>query len=242
MTTPTQQKVQEDMYRLPYHWFPEMPLFQYARAEKQRIIFDLIRKFLPMNTFEYLDVGCGDGRWTSDIHEFLTSQLKANVSSSGIDFSDQAIGFAKLISPWIDFQVHRGEDIPYPDNCFDLTSTIEVLEHVEDGAEETFLSELRRVTKPEGLVILSTPSWNLKLPPHHFRHYSVERLTSLVETSGFAMLELRGHGAACPSNFSRLRKKMGKIPKLWRVWKYTVSEADLDRAQDLIVALRPKKQ
>lgn len=240
MTIHSQQNVQAEMYRFPYHWFPEMPLFQYSRTEKQRIIYQLIQEYLTENSNRYLDVGCGDGRWTSDIHDFLTNQLQVKIKSSGIDFSDQAIGFAKLISPWINFQIHRGEDIPFSDNSFDLLTTIEVLEHVEDGYEEIFLKELSRVTKPEGLVILTTPTWNLQLPPHHFRHYSVERLTSLVENNGFNILELRGHGASCPNRFARIRKKMGKIPKLWRVWKYTVSEANLDRAQDLIVALRPK--
>lgn len=241
MKAESQIQVQEDKYRFPYHWFPEMPLFQYAREEKKRLVFAMIEQYLPKTAVNYLDVGCGDGRWTSDIHEFLTSQLQAKAKSSGIDFSDQAIGFGKLISPWIDFQVHRGEDIPFPDNSFDLTTTIEVLEHVEDRAEEIFLSEIWRVTKPGGLVILTTPSWNLKIPPHHFRHYSIERLTYLAETSRFSILELRGHGVNCPQRFTRLQKKMGRIPKLWRVWKYTVSEASPDRAQDLLLALCPRK-
>jgi len=242
VTTYKEQRSQENMYRFPYHWFPEMPLFQFARTEKQRIIFDIIQKFLVSKSYQYLDVGCGDGRWTTDIHDFLANKLHANVISSGIDFSDQAIGFAKLISPWIEFKVYRGENIPFPDNHFSLTSTIEVLEHIEDGSEELFLAEIWRVTKPDGLVILTTPSWNLPVPPHHFRHYSVDRLTTLVEACGFKLLEIRGYGTACPTRLAKIRKKMGKIQRLWRVWKYTVSEANLDRAQDLIVALRPVKK
>lgn len=233
---------QENMYRFPYHWFPEMPLFQVARKEKQKIIFELITKNMLIEKCSYLDVGCGDGRWTSDIHDYLKISLSKDVTSVGVDFSEQAIAFAKLISPWIDFSVHRGESLPFNDNCFDLTTSIEVLEHVEDGSEELFLSELWRVTKPQGLVVLSTPSWNLPIPQHHFRHYTIERLKTLVNTCGFEVIELRGYGVTCPKSLARLRKKMGKLPKLWRLWKYTVSEASLDKAQDLIIALRPMKR
>jgi len=241
MTVTSQIRVQEDMYRFPYHWFPEIPLFQHARAEKQRIIFSLINKYLYCSSSLFLDVGCGDGRWTADIYDYLIKNFSNQFQAYGIDFSNRAIAFAKLISPWIDFQVHRGENIPFQNQSFDLTTAVEVLEHVEDNAEETFLRELCRVTKPSGLVILSTPSLNLGLPPHYFRHYSIKRLLSLVTTCGFEVLELRGHGVACPKYFSRIRKKMGRIPKIWRLWKYTVSEASLDRAQDLIIAMRPVK-
>jgi len=91
--------VQEDFYHLPYHWFPERRLQQYERQEKQRIIFELIGKYAP-KVQRYLDVGCGDGRWTADIYNYLGY----NVSASGIDFSERAITFAKLITPDIDFQ------------------------------------------------------------------------------------------------------------------------------------------
>ena len=46
--------------------------------------------------------------------------------------------------------------LPYEDETFDATVSIEVIEHVED--QFGFLRELARVTKPEGRVIVTTPN------------------------------------------------------------------------------------
>lgn len=58
----------------------------------------------------------------------------------------------------------RGAKLPYPDGHFDFIYSIEVMEHVSDHA--SVLSELRRVTKPDGAQIHSFPGcWQL-VDPH----------------------------------------------------------------------------
>lgn len=223
---------QEAMYRFPYHWFPEVRLEQFEREEKQRIVFQLIDGHRESTVRYYLDVGCGDGRWTADIHKHLNAER----TTVGIDFSERAIGFARLISPSIDFRVHRGEDIPFPNQTFDLVSAIEVIEHVEDGKEEAFLGECRRVLKRAGLLILTTPSWNLRLTNHHFRHYSIERLTNLLVEAGFEIVDVRGQSAPCYGIMRKIRRIMGRTPKVWRLWKYTYRETEPEKALNLIVA------
>jgi ubiquinone/menaquinone biosynthesis C-methylase UbiE len=159
---------QEAMYRLPYHWFPEERLQKFEREEKQRLIYSLINSFKSRLISSYLDVGCGDGRWTTDIHHYLNDCLKENTKTVGIDISERAIRFAKLITPYIDFTVGRAENIPYPSERFDLVTAIEVIEHIEDSAEEQAIHEMRRVLRKDGLLILTAPTWNLKLTSHHF--------------------------------------------------------------------------
>ena len=153
-------ETQESLYKLPYHWFPEPWLKQFEREEKKRIIYSLMSNHLIGKTLKYLDVGCGDGRWTSDIHDLVQSSFETTLESFGIDFSEQAIKFARLINPTNNFQVGRGEDIPLSDEYFDLLTAIEVIEHVEDTSEKKFFSELHRVTHQDGLVIITMPSWN----------------------------------------------------------------------------------
>jgi ubiquinone/menaquinone biosynthesis C-methylase UbiE len=135
--------------------------------------------------------------------------------------------------------VHKGEELPYPSQSFDLVTAIEVIEHVEDGAEEAFLAECHRVLRPTGLFILTTPSWNLPLTAHHFRHYSIERLSSLLEASQFNILDIRGQSIPWKGKKRKLRKIMSRTPKVWHLWKFTYRETRPEKALNLMVAARP---
>lgn len=226
---------QEELYRLPYHWFPEERLKRFERQEKQRILCELLGAHAPQPVRRYLDVGCGDGRWTAD----LKTRLEPATEVVGVDFSARAIGFAKLIEPSIDFQVQRGETLPFADRSFDLISAIEVIEHVEDGAEEPFLAELYRLLDPRGLLLLTTPSLRLKLARHHFRHYSVARLGGLLAAAGFSVRAWRGQSNPCYGRRRWLRKRMNLFPVIWKLWRFTYRETQPERSLNLMVAARP---
>ncbi len=59
--------------------------------------------------------------------------------------------------------------LPFSDNLFDCTVSIEVVEHIENHFR--FISEMIRVTKPDGLIIVTTPNI-LSLPSRwHFFLY-----------------------------------------------------------------------
>jgi len=226
---------QEDKYRLPYHWFPEDRLPRFTRQEKQRIVFDMIHQGVREPVRRYLDVGCGDGRWTFDVHAFLG----AGVEARGIDVSERAVGFARLISPHVDFHVFAGRELPFEDHTFDLVTSIEVIEHIEDDGEALHLTEIRRVLGPGGLLVLTTPSRLLPMPPHHVRHYSVERLRELLASCGFEVVSIRGQTRPLASRWAMLRKVMNRFPFLWMPWRLAVCETAPEKALNLLVAARP---
>lgn len=66
------------------------------------------------------------------------------------------------------------------DDAFDFVVSVEVLEHVE--ADETFVSEVRRVLKPGGTFLMTTPNgdWVENKNPDHKRHYRKSQLESLL--------------------------------------------------------------
>jgi SAM-dependent methyltransferase len=68
-----------------------------------------------------------------------------------------------------------------PDENFDLVVSVEVIEHVEE--DEKFVSEIARVLKPDGIVLLTTPNgdWVENKNPDHKRHYHKEQLQKLLE-------------------------------------------------------------
>lgn len=117
-----------------------------------------------------LDAGCGAGLFT----EYLGS-LGCNVSA--VDFSSVAVDFVRQRCPSADVQQASLEQrLPFPDATFDLIWSTEVVEHLLDV--RSALQGLRRVLKPEGILILTTPyhglTKNILLAVHGFeRHFEV---------------------------------------------------------------------
>ncbi len=95
-----------------------------------------------------LDAGCGLGY-------FLLKLQSSGAQLHGMDVSPESVEYVKKhITP--NAKVGAVEDIPYPDNTFDKVLFCEVIEHVEDDAK--VLREIRRVLKPGGRVVITTPS------------------------------------------------------------------------------------
>lgn len=115
-----------------------------------------------------LDIGCGAGHGSN----LLSKHFK---KIYGVDVSQEAISYAKR--NWqrknITFTVGSGTEIPFKENTFDITAAFEVFEHIKDWKK--FLSELKRVTKRNGKIYISTPNKDIYSPgtkepinPHHF--------------------------------------------------------------------------
>lgn len=227
-------EVQESFYSLPYHWFPEYRLKKFEREVKREIIFNLLKSFSAQSIREYLDVGCGDGKWTTDIYEYLRKD-NAKIKAIGIDISKRAVGFAKLISPFINFKSYSEGKLPVPSNKYDLVTCIEVIEHIPDEQEQDFIAELYRVTKHEGVMILTTPSIKEKISPHHFRHYSETQLKTLLSTAGFTNIFVTGQSIPLNHRLKWLRNWSNRLPFIWMLWKFSFKEKKSSKASNLIV-------
>ena len=110
-----------------------------------------------------LDLGCGNGR-------FLELLKDKDIDYIGVDFSQKLIEIAKkkyLHPPQVfakqkfgrarvKFQVADALNLPFPNNYFDKIYTIAVLHHIPSKELRfKFLGEVRRVLKPNGLLILT---------------------------------------------------------------------------------------
>ena len=98
-----------------------------------------------------LDAACGEG---------YGSALLARTSASvvGVDISDEAIEHAReRYGDLANVSFHHADctSLPFEDNEFDRVVSFETLEHL--AAHDELLSEFRRVLKPEGCLILSSP-------------------------------------------------------------------------------------
>ena len=107
-------------------------------------------------------------------------------------------------------------DLPCDDVVFDLVCAFDVIEHVED--HETAVAEMRRVTRPDGVIFVTVPAYRWLWSEHddinhHCRRYSRRQLVSLFRSlplcfvSGFNSLLLP------PIALHRLlRKAAGILP------------------------------
>ncbi len=78
-----------------------------------------------------------------------------------------------------------------PDNSFDYAVTFQVIEHIQD--DKYFISEIHRVLKPGGMLLLTTPNRPMSLTrnPWHIREYTGAGLAAHVG-SYFAKVEVKG--------------------------------------------------
>jgi len=95
-----------------------------------------------------LDIGCADG-------EFSKYLIDRGYSCFGLESGDipakQARANGLVVKKWSFL-----DRFPYPANYFDIVFGGEVIEHTVD--DSGFLKEIYRVTKPNGLLILTTPN------------------------------------------------------------------------------------
>jgi len=152
-----------------------------------------------------LDAGCGEGivyramrergwrgRWT------------------GFDFSAEAVDFARLASPEVEWICASAYNIPFPDSSFDLVFSSQVLEHLE--APDLPLKEYARVSSKWLLLSVPLEPWfrvltwisvglHLGTDPGHVNHWT-------------------------PAAFRRFVRRMGRIHTWNRTTVYQIALVD----------------
>jgi len=170
------------------HGLLESFLAQKRAAIAEGLISDGLR------TGRILDIGCGS------VPLFLLSTRFAE--KHGIDQIAQTQDV-----PRINYQTvnaGRGQRLPYDDGYFTVVTMLAVIEHMEPDDASVILKDIRRLLKPGGQIILTTPaSWSDKLlrvmarmhlvsPEEIKEHkdtFSHPKIRALLETAGFDRVE-----------------------------------------------------
>src|SRR6478735_4813076 len=98
-----------------------------------------------------LDVGCGPGTITLDLHDVLGPHGHV----TALEVSDEALDLAReeasrrLVTS-VEFRVGDAEALDLPDDSYDVVHAHQVLQHLADPV--TALAEMRRVCRGGGLV------------------------------------------------------------------------------------------
>lgn len=225
--------LQEEEYRLPHHWIlRKHGLVNYLH--KTDLMEALVGR-TGLSGGRALDVGCGDGRGT---HE-LAARLGDGFTWTGVDFSERAIAFARLMAPELRFEVQDGDAVEAPDGSFDLVVAREVIEHVPVDEVAAFVGELRRVLRPGGWLLVTTPTVNRRVPDKHFQHFSERSLRASLEGAGTLRVETVEGLGWFPSvrRVERVYRYLIALPALWRIDAWCGTRALSPRRADDLLAL-----
>jgi SAM-dependent methyltransferase len=146
-------------------WIDQNLYPQYQSNWDDVLFRERILKHLQQSSLEVLDLGAGAG---------IVSQMNFHGIASricGIDPDERVVN-----NPYLDEgKVAFGEDVPYPNESFDLIFADNVLEHLPEP--EKVFSEINRLLRPGGLFLAKTPNkihympLIARLTPHWFHQW-----------------------------------------------------------------------
>jgi len=114
---------------------------------RRRIVCEELAQLPTGPTMRVLDAGCGSGR--------LLDELRDYGHVTGLDLNPDSVEIARSRGHE---DVVQGpvEQLPWPDETFDLVISLDMVEHTVD--DRVTLRELRRVTKPGGYFLMTVPA------------------------------------------------------------------------------------
>lgn len=147
----------------------------------------------------------GAGGWVLEVGSGPTCSVRTLRGPRKVYLDPLMVTYRPLLPPEVagDFVCAMGEDLPFEDGQFDFVFSFNVIDHVLSPGR--FVSELRRVAKPGGKVVLGVYTHprlfaavrtaierglpRLREVPHPF-FFSRESLVRLVESQGLRLEEL----------------------------------------------------
>jgi 2-polyprenyl-3-methyl-5-hydroxy-6-metoxy-1,4-benzoquinol methylase len=145
-----------------------------------------------------LDWGCGVG-------DLAARLCREGLRASGVDGSPAAVAAANAalrgMATWEGATALASPPAPFPEGSFDVVTCVETLEHLDDASLETIPAEVRRLLRPGGLALFTTPhdedlSRSETLCPfcrttfhrmQHVRTFDVPALGALLRGAGFGV-------------------------------------------------------
>jgi len=181
MTNGLPQEMQQHTYAImdrveDSHWW-----FVGRRAILETFLRGIIQNpKSKIQNAKILDVGCGTGANLEMLSQFGEAE--------GVDVSDDALEFCRRKG----LKVQKGlaETLPYADETFDVTTALDVVEHLDDDIAG--LKEMFRVTKRGGHSLIFVPAfmwlWGVQddISNHRIR-YTKQEIVERLEKAGFTV-------------------------------------------------------
>jgi SAM-dependent methyltransferase len=130
---------------------------------------------------DVLDVASGEGYGTALLAQVARRAVGVEIAADTVDHASNAYKANNL-----SFVVGDARSLPIPDATFDVVTSFETIEHFAE--QRRFLSEIRRVLRPGGLLIVSTPDRDHYSPaesaanPFHVRELTQAEFETLLRS------------------------------------------------------------
>lgn len=171
-------------------------------------------------TGKILDVGCGVGL-------FLREAKKRGWEVYGTEYTETAIQLCR--DKGINMQEGKLNPALYEPDMFDVITSFEVLEHINNPQEE--IRNIKSILRPEGVFYFTTPNfnaleryllkdkYNVIQYPEHLCYYTKKTIHYLLSCNGFRKKKLLTNGFS----LTRLKTSRGKKEAL--IGKTSTDEA-----------------
>lgn len=129
-----------------------------------------------------LDAACGEGYGSNILSEAADIVVGMDIDAETVRLANEKYGSTKLT-----YKVGNAEKLPFENESFDVIVSFETIEHISEIAQENFLSEIRRVLRPDGLLIMSTPNKAIYTDavngknPYHIKEFYTEEFISFMQ-------------------------------------------------------------
>ena len=215
----TGQEIDFEKYRKrgAYHWqsyFGSLTKIDSFLRGRYDVVISLLKKHGVKQHSIVLEVGCGDGALSGLIFKNFNCELH------GIDPSDAGIRFSREMFQKHgfkgSFEVSGGYTFNFPDNHFDAVVLADVIEHVQ--FPDQMLTEMKRVLKPAGIAIVTTPIRTSEHPEDkmHVQEFFPDQLAELcTQVFGEPLVRHYSHPVVWFELYSHGRKKVRSTVRLY---------------------------
>jgi ubiquinone/menaquinone biosynthesis C-methylase UbiE len=121
---------------------------EYFARRKADHLLDMAARLVGLPAeLTMLDVGCGIGA----IDSILANRVG---TLHGVDTAPEAVQRAASRNPNVDYKVYDGGALPYANESVDIAFAICVVHHVDACDRHAFITEMRRVVRFGGAVVI----------------------------------------------------------------------------------------
>ncbi|MFX0138259.1 MAG: class I SAM-dependent methyltransferase [Candidatus Hodarchaeota archaeon] len=125
--------------------FKQLPYFSARLYREVKLLKEAIGTYHAKKSIE---IGCGYGRLTPWIAEHSDQHY-------AIEPEYALLNAAKKLYPKVNFFQTKAQKLPFPDSYFDLCVSWTVLQHIPPKELIKAVSEIKRICKPNAIIILT---------------------------------------------------------------------------------------